>query len=225
MVVIGGDGSFRGASDLCKEGLPTVGIPGTIDNDIAYTDYTIGFDTAVNTAMEAVDKIRDTANSHSRCNLVKVMGRHSGNIALNVGIASGAETILIPEDEFNYEESIIKPIKSGLKRGKKHFIVIVAEGVNIDIYELEKKIQSETEIETRTTVLGYFQRGGSPSNLDRVRASQMGCRAVSLLKENKSSRVVGIKNGEIIDMDIFEALSMPKTVNRSLAELYQMLSI
>ncbi len=225
MVVIGGDGSFRGASDLCKEGLPAIGIPGTIDNDIPYTEYTIGFDTAVNTAMEAVDKIRDTAGSHSRCNLVKVMGRNSGNIALYVGIASGAEAILIPEKEFDFENDILAVIEKGRKRNKKHFIVIVAEGAKVDIHALEKKIQEETGIETRTTILGYFQRGGSPSALDRVRASEMGCRAVQLLKEGIGNRVMGIKDGAVFDMDIFEALNMTSTQSQDLVDLSEILSI
>ncbi len=224
MVVIGGDGSFRGASDMCKEGMPTIGIPGTIDNDIPYTEYTIGFDTAVNTAMEAVDKIRDTADSHSRCNLVKVMGRNSGNIALNVGIASGAESILIPEKEFNFDTDIMERIEKGLRRNKKHFIIVVAEGVKIDINELEKRVQSETGIETRTTILGYFQRGGSPSNLDRVRASEMGSRAVELLKEGVGNRVVGVKDNKIFDMDIFEALSMTGSPREDLIDLSKILT-
>lgn len=225
MVVIGGDGSFRGASDLCREGLPTIGIPGTIDNDMPYTEYTIGFDTAVNTAMEAVDKIRDTADSHSRCNLVKVMGRNSGNIALNVGIASGAKAILIPEKDFDFDRDVLAKIERGLKRDKKHFIIIVAEGVKIDIYELEKRIEKETEIETRTTILGYFQRGGAPSALDRVRASEMGSRAVQLLREGIGNRVIGVKNNDVFDMDIFEALDMARPPREDLIKLSEILSI
>lgn len=225
LVVIGGDGSFRGAKDLCQEGLPAIGIPGTIDNDIPYTEYTIGFDTAINTAMEAVDKIRDTANSHSRCNIIKVMGRNSGNIALNVGIASGAEAILIPEKEINFEEDILKPIEQGRNRNKKHFIIILAEGVKIEASELEKRIEEETGLETRTTILGYLQRGGSPTVLDRVRASEMGVRAVQLLKEGIGNRVIGVKNNEIYDIDIFEALSMEKSTRDDLVELSKILSI
>lgn len=225
MVVIGGDGSFHGARDLCAEGLPTIGIPGTIDNDLAYTEYTIGFDTAINTAMEAVDKIRDTANSHSRCNIIKVMGRNSGNIALNVGIASGAEAILIPEKEIDFENDIVKPIEQGRKRNKKHFIIILAEGVKTEVSELENKVQEETGIETRTTILGYLQRGGSPTVLDRTRASEMGCRAVQLLKDGIGNRVVGVKNSEIYDIDIFEALSMESKAREDLIELSKILSI
>ncbi len=225
LVVIGGDGSFRGARDLCEAGLPTVGIPGTIDNDIPFTDYTIGFDTAVNTAMDAVDKIRDTANSHSRCNIIKVMGRNSGNIALHVGIASGAEVILIPEKEFDFKEDIVKPIEQGKVRNKMHFIIIVAEGAKVDIAELEKKVQKETGIETRTTILGYLQRGGSPTAKDRITASKMGARAVQLLKEGKGNRIVGIKNNEIYDIDIFEGLEIKGQPLSDLVELSKMLSI
>lgn len=225
LVVIGGDGSFRGARDLCMEGLPTIGIPGTIDNDIPYTEYTIGFDTAINTAKEAVDKIRDTASSHSRCNIIKVMGRNSGNIALNVGIAAGAEAILIPEKEIDFEQDIIRPIEQGRDRNKKHFIIIMAEGVKADVTELEKKIEAEMGIETRTTILGYVQRGGSPTVLDRVRASEMGCRAVQLLKEGIGNRIIGVKNNEIFDMDIYEGLEMPNTPREDLIELSKILSI
>ena len=225
LVVIGGDGSFRGARDLCHEGLPTIGIPGTIDNDIAYTEYTIGFDTAINTAKEAVDKIRDTANSHSRCNIIKVMGRNSGNIALNVGIAAGAEAILVPEKEIDFEADILKPIEQGRARNKKHFIIIVAEGVKIDTNELEKKIEEATGIEARTTILGYLQRGGSPTVLDRVRASEMGVRAVQLLKDGIGNRIVGVKDNSIFDIDIDEGLDMPNSPREDLIELLNILSI
>ncbi len=224
LVVIGGDGSFRGARDLCKEGLPTVGIPGTIDNDIAFTEYTIGFDTAINTAIEAVDKIRDTANSHSRCNLIKVMGRNSGNIALHVGIASGAEVTLVPEKEIDYKKDIIKPIEQGVMRNKHHFIIIVAEGVKGDIYELEKKIEKETGIETRTTILGYLQRGGSPTVKDRLMAGKMGHRAVELLRNGVGDRIIGVKNDEIFDIDIFEGLQMEPTPKDDLVQLAKILS-
>ena len=225
LVIIGGDGSFRGAKDLYTEGLPTIGIPGTIDNDIPYTEYTIGFDTAINTAKEAVDKIRDTANSHSRCNIIKVMGRNSGNIALNVGIATGAEAILIPEKEIDFEEDIIKPIEQGRDRNKKHFIIIVAEGVKTDVSALEKQIEENTGIETRTTILGYLQRGGSPTVLDRVRASEMGCKAVQLLKEGISGRLIGVKNNEISDIDIYEGLNTEGQPRKDLVELSKILSI
>ncbi len=225
LVVIGGDGSFKGAKALHDEGFPTIGIPGTIDNDIPYTEYTIGFDTAINTAKEAVDKIRDTASSHSRCNIIKVMGRNSGNIALNVGIAAGAEAILIPEKEIDFDEDILKSIEQGRDRNKKHFIIIVAEGAKTDVTKLEKQIEEATGIETRTTILGYLQRGGSPTVLDRVRGSEMGCKAVQLLKEGISGRVVGVKNNEIYDMDINEALAMDAKPRNDLIELLEILSI
>ena len=224
LVVIGGDGSFRGAKDLSTEGMPTIGVPGTIDNDIACTEYTIGFDTAINTAMEAVDKIRDTASSHRRCNIIKVMGRNSGNIALNVGIATGAESILIPEREIELERDVLGPIELGKKRNKKHFIIILAEGVKLDI-DLEGYIKENTGIETRTTTLGYLQRGGSPSCLDRVYASRMGSKAVELLREGIGNRIVGIKNSDVYDIDIYEGLEMEYKVGEHLIELAKVLTI
>lgn len=224
LVVIGGDGSFRGARDLCSEGLPSVGIPGTIDNDISCTEYTIGFDTAINTAKEAVDKIRDTATSHERCNIIKVMGRASGNIALNVGIATGAEAVLIPEREIDFTRDIIEPINSGKKRNKKHYIIILAEGVK-DADGLDKRIEAELGIETRTTTLGYVQRGGSPTVVDRVYASQMGSYAVELLKEGIGNRVIGVQKNKVFDIDIYEGLDMPHTVREDLIELSKILSI
>ena len=224
MVVIGGDGSFRGARELSLEGMPTIGIPGTIDNDISCTEYTIGFDTAINTAKEAVDRIRDTGSSHERCNIIKVMGRESGNIALSVGIATGAEAILIPEREVNFEKDILEPINRGKARNKNHFIIILAEGVNDgDIYE--KKIQEATGIETRTTTLGYLQRGGSPTVVDRVVASQMGSRAVELLKDGIGNRVIGMEDNKIYDIDIVEGLEKPVKVREDLIELLRILSI
>ena len=224
LVVVGGDGSFRGARDLSVEGMPTIGIPGTIDNDIAYTDYTIGFDTAVNTAIEAVDKIRDTASSHRRCNIVKVMGRNSGMIALNVGIATGAEAILIPETEFNLELDLIKPIKDGARRNKKHFIIILAEGFKFD-GDLEKTIEENTGIETRSTILGYVQRGGSPTAMDRVVASQMGSRAVELLMAGVGNRIIGMRDNKVYDIDIIEGLDMKNSPRQDLIDLSKVLSI
>ncbi len=224
IVVIGGDGSFRGAKDLCGEGMPAIGIPGTIDNDIACSEYTIGFDTAINTAKDAVDKIRDTATSHERCNIIKVMGRASGNLALNVGIATGSEAVLIPEVEFDFDRDILQPISMGKKRGKKHFIIILAEGVkNVD--DLDKRIEAETGIESRTTILGYVQRGGSPTAVDRVYASQMGAYAVELLKEGTGNRIVGVKQGRVYDIDIVEGLDVPYVVQEDLITLAKMLSI
>ena len=224
LVVVGGDGSFRGARDLSVEGMPTIGIPGTIDNDIAYTDYTIGFDTAVNTAIEAVDKIRDTASSHRRCNIVKVMGRNSGMIALNVGIATGAEAILIPEAEFNLELDLIKPIKDGARRNKKHFIIILAEGFKFD-GDLSKTIEENTGIETRETILGYIQRGGSPTAMDRVVASQMGSRAVELLMAGVGNRIIGMRDNTVYDIDIIEGLDMKNSPRQDLIDLSKVLSI
>jgi len=224
IVVIGGDGSFRGARDLCAEGMPAVAIPATIDNDISCTEYTIGFDTAINTAKEAVDKIRDTATSHERCNIIKVMGRASGNIALNVGIATGAETVLIPEQEVDFERDVIEPIHAGHKRNKKHFIIIVAEGV-AGSDDLDKRIEEAIGLEARTTILGYTQRGGSPTVVDRVYASQMGSYAVELLKDGVSDRIIGIKKGSIYEVDIFEGLNMPHTVREDLISLSKILSI
>ena len=224
LVVVGGDGSFRGARDLSVEGMPTIGIPGTIDNDIAYTDYTIGFDTAVNTAIEAVDKIRDTASSHRRCNIVKVMGRNSGMIALNVGIATGAEAILIPEAEFNLELDLIKPIKDGARRNKKHFIIILAEGFKFD-GDLSKTIEESTGIETRETILGYIQRGGSPTAMDRVVASQMGSRAVELLIAGVGNRIIGMRDNKVYDIDIIEGLDMKNSPRQDLIDLSKVLSI
>ena len=224
LVVVGGDGSFRGARDLSVEGMPTIGIPGTIDNDIAYTDYTIGFDTAVNTAIEAVDKIRDTASSHRRCNIVKVMGRNSGMIALNVGIATGAEAILIPETEFNLELDLIKPIKDGARRNKKHFIIILAEGFKFD-GDLSKTIEENTGIETRETILGYIQRGGSPTAMDRVVASQMGSRAVELLIAGVGNRIIGMRDNKVYDIDIIEGLDMKNSPRQDLIDLSKVLSI
>lgn len=224
LVVIGGDGSFRGARDLSLEGMPTIGVPGTIDNDIACTEYTIGFDTAINTAKDAVDKIRDTASSHQRCNIITVMGRNSGNIALNVGIATGAESILIPEVEFDLERDVLGPINMGKKRNKKHFIIILAEGVK-NSENLENYIQEKTGIETRTTTLGYLQRGGSPTCMDRVYASQMGSRAVELLRTGVGNRIVGLKDNKVYDIDIYEGLEMQYQVRQDLIDLAKVLSI
>lgn len=211
LVVIGGDGSFAGAQKLAKLGINTIGIPGTIDLDIDCTEYTIGFDTAVNTAMEAIDKVRDTSTSHQRCSIVEVMGRDAGYLALWCGIANGAEEILLPE-EHNYDESeIIKRIIDNRDRGKKHYIIINAEGVG-DSINMAKRIEEATGMETRATILGHMQRGGSPTAKDRVYASIMGAKAVDLLLEGKTNRVVGYKHGEYIDFDIDEALGMQKSI-------------
>lgn len=208
IAVIGGDGSYRGARDLSNRGVPCIGIPGTIDNDIASTEYTIGFDTAMNTAMEMVDKIRDTAQSHDRCSVVEVMGRHAGYIALQAGIAVGATYILVPEVEPNIDD-VISKIKQTQATGKKHFIIVVAEGVG-GVAKIAEEIQEKTGIESRATVLGHVQRGGSPTVRDRVIATQMGNAAVHLLNKGIGNRVVSYKGGRIVDFDIFEALNMKK---------------
>ena len=223
-VVIGGDGSFAGAQKLAKLGINTIGIPGTIDLDIDCTEYTIGFDTAVNTAMEAIDKVRDTSTSHQRCSIVEVMGRDAGYLALWCGIANGAEEILLPE-EHNYDESeIIKRVIDNRDRGKKHYIIINAEGVG-DSINMAKRIEEATGMETRATILGHMQRGGSPTAKDRVYASIMGAKAVELLCEGKTNRVVGYKHGEYIDVDIDEALNMEKKLPEYQLEVAKKLAI
>ena len=211
LVVIGGDGSYRGAAALSKLGINTVGIPGTIDLDIACTDYTIGFDTAINTAMEAVDKIRDTSAAHERCSIIEVMGRSAGYIALWCGIANGAEEILLPEKYDGNEQAIINDIIEMRKKGKKHFIIINAEGIGHS-GSMAKRIEMATGIETRATILGYMQRGGSPTCKDRVYASIMGAKAVELLAEGKTNRVVCYRDGKFTDVDCIEALGMKKNI-------------
>lgn len=223
LVVIGGDGSYRGARDLSNLGIPCVGIPGTIDNDISSTDYTIGYDTAMNTAVEMVDKIRDTAQSHDRCSVVEVMGRHAGHIALNAGIACGATCIIVPELPFDLDEMIMK-IKRIQKTGKEHFIVIVAEGVG-NVSSIAEEIEAKTGIESRATILGHVQRGGSPTVRDRVIASRMGYHAVSLLKQGIGNRVVGMKGNDIVDYDINEGLAMVKPFDKQLYQIADEISI
>jgi len=224
IVVIGGDGSFRGARDLSLQGIPTVAIPGTIDNDIACSDYTIGFDTALNTVKDAIDKIRDTATSHERCSVIEVMGREAGYIALSVGIATGAEVILIPEKNFDFNNDVIKPILEGKNKGRKHNIIIVAEGIG-GTMEMAKQIEEVTRIETRATILGHIQRGGSPTVMDRVIASQMGAKAVMLLKQGIGNRVIAMKNNKIVDYDIVEALNMTKEIDEDMVHLAKILSV
>ncbi|MDD3138619.1 MAG: 6-phosphofructokinase [Lachnospiraceae bacterium] len=211
LVVIGGDGSFKGAQKLAHLGINTIGLPGTIDLDIACTEYTIGFDTAVNTAMEAIDKVRDTSTSHERCSIIEVMGRDAGYLALWCGIANGAEKILMPEEHDYNEESIIHDIIECRDHGKKHYIIINAEGVG-DSINMAKRIEEATGMETRATILGHMQRGGSPTCKDRVYASIMGSKAVELLIEGKTNRVVGYKHGDFMDFDINEALAMHKGI-------------
>lgn len=211
IVVIGGDGSYRGALALSRNGINTVGIPGTIDLDIASTDYTIGFDTAINTAMQAIDKVRDTSSSHERCSIIEVMGRNAGYIALWCGVANGAEDILIPEKYDYDEQNIINNIIRNRKRGKKHHIIINAEGIGHST-SMARRIEAATGIETRATILGYMQRGGSPTCKDRFYASIMGAYAADILCEGKTNRVIGYKNGAFTDFDIEEALVMTKDI-------------
>ena len=222
LVVIGGDGSYRGAGKLSALGINTVGLPGTIDLDIACTDYTIGFDTAINTAMEAIDKVRDTSASHERCSIIEVMGRHAGYIALWCGIANGAEDILLPERYDGNEQMLINRIIDNRKRGKRHHIIINAEGIGHSA-SMAKRIEAATGIETRATILGYMQRGGAPTCKDRVYASIMGAKAVELLEEGKTNRVVAYKHGEFLDFDIQEALNMKKDIPEDQYEISKLL--
>ena len=222
LVVIGGDGSFTGAKLLSKLGVMTVGLPGTIDNDLAYTDYTLGFDTALNTVLDAINKIRDTSNSHDRVSIVEVMGRHCGDIALYAGLAGGAEAILVPEKGFDKDE-LCRKILDGKNCGKTHNLIMLAEGIG-GAFELAKEVEEVTGIETRATILGHIQRGGSPSAFDRVLASRMGAKAVEVLLEGKTSRVIGIKQNEIIDQDIDEALAVERVFNQKLYDIAEILS-
>ena len=224
MVIIGGDGSFRGARDLSLRGIPCIGLPGTIDNDISCTNYTIGYDTCLNPIVQMVDRIRDTSESHDRCTVVEVMGRGAGYLALEAGIAVGATSIIVPEVEYDIERDVIARIREFQKTGKKHFIVIVAEGVG-GTAEIAKKIEAETGVESRATILGHVQRGGSPTARDRIMASQMGSRAVDLLTQGIGNRVVGIRDNKIVDFDIFEALKMTKTIDMKDYELAHEISI
>ncbi len=224
LIVIGGDGSFRGARDLTRAGLPTIAIPGTIDNDIACSDYTVGFDTCLNTVKDAIDKLRDTSSSHDRCSLVEVMGRHAGYVAIYAAIACGAEAVLIPEREVDFDRDIISPILAGKARGKKHSIVIVAEGVG-GVQEMAKEIERVTGIESRATIIGHVQRGGSPTVRDRVTASQMGAKAVELILDGKSNRIVCKKDSQITDVDIEDGLKMVKDVPQELIDLAKKLSV
>jgi 6-phosphofructokinase 1 len=222
IIVIGGDGSFRGAKDLSNEGIPCIGVPATIDNDISSTGTTIGFDTAMNTAMELIDKLRDTAQSHDRCSVVEVMGRRAGDIALNTGIACGATSILTAEHaEYNIEKAIER-INSTRTSGKHHFIIVVSEGytasMNIDAHQIAKRIEIETGVESRATILGHVQRGGTPTMRDRVVASRLAYRAVELLSQGRGNRVVGIMKNALVDFEINEALAMKKEFDE---ELYQ----
>ena len=224
IIVIGGDGSFKGAQKLAGLGINTIGLPGTIDLDIACTEYTIGFDTAVNTAMEAIDKVRDTSTSHERCSIIEVMGRGAGYIALWCGIANGAEDILLPEKYDYDEQKLVNHIIENRKRGKQHHIIVNAEGIGHSS-SMAKRIEAATGIETRATILGHMQRGGSPTCKDRVYASTMGALAVDLLCEGKTNRVVGYRHGDFVDYDIDEALAMKKEIPEYQYEISKNLSL
>ncbi len=223
LVVIGGDGSFRGAAKLTELGFPTIGIPGTIDNDIPGTDFTVGFDTALNTVIDAIDRIRDTATSHERPFIIEVMGRDAGDLGLWSGLAGGAESILVPEQTEDIE-NVIKRLEQGVKRGKKHSIIVVAEGVG-SAKEIADKIKEQADMETRVTVLGHIQRGGSPSGFDRVLASRLGAKAVDLLIEGKAGRMVGIQNNQIVHHDILSILNEKHVIQKDLVKLALELSI
>lgn len=224
LIVIGGDGSFMGARALTRAGLPTVAMPGTIDNDISCSEYTVGYDTCLNTVKDAIDKLRDTSSSHERCSVIEVMGRGAGYIAINSAIACGAEVVLVPEIPYDFDKDVLRPILEGKTRGRKHNIVIVAEGIG-GVMEMAKKIEENTGIETRATILGHVQRGGSPTVRDRVIASQMGGKAVELLLDGKSNRIVCMQGGKITDVDIEEGLAMKKELSTELIELAKKLSV
>ncbi len=224
IVVIGGDGSFRGARDLSLRGIPCVAIPGTIDNDIACCDYTLGYDTCMNTIVEMVDRIRDTTESHDRCSVVEVMGRSAGYLALYSGIAVGATSILVPEIPYDIERDVIQRMRRTQKTGKRHFVIVVAEGVG-GVETLSREIESKTGVESRAVILGHVQRGGSPTARDRIVASLMGNRAVKLLIDGVGNRVVAMQKEEILDYDIFEALQMTKKIDNEILKIALEISI
>ncbi len=224
LIVIGGDGSFRGANDLSAKGITCMCIPGTIDNDIACSDETIGYDTAMNTIMQMIDRVRDTTESHSRCSVIEVMGRSAGYLALYSGIAVGATSILIPEFEYNFDIDVIERMRRTIESGKRHFVILVAEGVG-DATEMAKHIEEKTGVETRTTILGHVQRGGSPTVRDRVLASQMGNYATRLIRDTKKSRVIACKDGNLINYEIEEALAMTKNIDLDAYRLAHEISI
>lgn len=224
LVVIGGDGSFRGARDLSLEGLPCIGIPGTIDNDIACSDYCIGFDTALNTAVEAVDRLRDTSQSHDRCNVVEIMGNGAGHLSLETGIACGASAIWVNEVDFDVDNDIINRILTTGKTGKHHFIVIVGEGIT-DVHALAANIEERTGVESRATVLGHIQRGGTPTAKDRIMATQLGNYAVELLKQGIGNRVVVVRENHVLDFDILEALQMKKSLDMRLYNIAKLINV
>lgn len=224
IIVIGGDGSFRGAQALAKKGIPCIGIPGTIDNDIDCTEETIGYNTAMNTIMKMVDRVRDTTESHSRCSVVEVMGRSAGYLALYSGIAVGATAILVPEFEYNFELDVVERMRRTIESGKQHFVIVVAEGVG-DANEMARHIEEKTGVETRATILGHVQRGGSPTVKDRVLASQMGNYATRLMRDTDKSAVVALKDGSLVHYDIDEALAMSKDLDFDTYRLAHEISI
>jgi len=224
LIVIGGNGSLRGALDLSKHGITVMGIPGTIDNDLGYTDFSIGFDTAVNTVLGAISNVRDTSSSHERTTIIEVMGRHCGDIALHAGLTGGAEYIMIPEEEININE-LCRKILQGRKRGKRHSIIIKAEGVPTPSQELAEIIKERTGLETKIVVLAYIQRGGSPTARDRMLASMMGNKAVELIKDGSSSRAIGVSGGQIIDLGLEEALQMKRMYEKEMMHMADILSI
>lgn len=225
LICCGGDGTYRGALALARRGVPCIGIPGTIDNDIGCTEYTIGFDTASNTAIQCIDKLRDTMQSHERISVVEVMGRHAGHLALNVGCAVGAAAILVPEHEANFENDVIERVRQGRINQRNHHIIIVAEGYSMSTQEVADRVQEQTGMDTRVTILGHVQRGGAPTVRDRVIATQMGNYAVLALMEGKEKRIVAMQDGKIVDIDIEEALEMKKPLDEALYEAEQSISI
>lgn len=222
LIVIGGDGSFKGAKALSDLGIKTIGIPGTIDNDMGYTDFTIGFFTAIETVIDAIGKLRDTSSSHGRAVVIEVMGRHCGDLALYSGLAGGAESIIVPEHQFSIDE-IVEKVAHGRKRGKLHHLIALAEGVG-NPYNIAKEVEERTGVETKVTVLGHVQRGGSPAAPDRLLGSIMGGRAVDLLKDDKTDLALGYKNGQIIEVSLEEAVNAQSTFKENLYELANKLS-
>lgn len=223
IVVVGGDGSYKGAQALSKQGIAVVGIPGTIDNDIASTDYTIGFDTAMNTALDAIDKLRDTSLSHDRCSVVEVMGRSAGYIAAQVGMAAGADVVLVPEEDYDIDRDVIGPLIETRNKGKKHFIVVVAEGVGMT-EQLSEAITKYTGVEARPTILGHIQRGGTPTLRDREMASRMGYYAVETIRAGRVNRIIGFRENRLVDYDIDEALAMSKSMDPMDVEISKILA-
>jgi 6-phosphofructokinase 1 len=225
LVCIGGDGTFRGAQTLSRLNVPCICIPATIDNDIACTDYTIGFDSACNTAVEAIDKLRDTMQSHERCSVVEVMGRRAGHLALNVGCSVGAAAILVPEKPENFQTDVVEKIRQGRINGRNHHIIIVAEGYSMACQEVAARIHQETGVDVRVTILGHVQRGGSPTSQDRVMATRMGSAAIQALLAGKSQRIIALRDNQIVDLDIEEGLSCQKELNYELLEAEQTMAI